>query len=677
VEQGQLMAGKGRTLTVYLAADTKRAKQDVTGFTSFLKSDFVRGIAAGASAVAVFNAALDAMASAAQDAKAQANIGNLLGNLNLGGQATAVNAWVDSMQAAYGVLDTDLRAGLERLLPVTKNVADAQGLIVTAMNAAAGSGKEFSSVVEALTKAAGGSSTALLKLFPELRNVAGASTDLAAAQDALNQTYGGSAQKAADSYAGQLERLQIAADEAAETIGGALLEALGSIAGDGGIDGAVGVIGDFADATGNLIRGVGLLIAKLEDYIPEQAAAAKETVASKNATLDWTDALANAEDPLSFVGNLIYNAGYNAQVASAGIQVLADRYNGLAGAAAAAAAAIAASNAARAQNANADRYTALAVQRYGASVSFTGGTLAEWRREQNAVNVALTGSSSGTGSSGTVGGLDKAAQAAKKATDAFQSMRNDVYSGIIDLNEAIDSYRDAWLGALDDINAKLTGGNDVGAWFEEWRRLGQDIADADKAINDAIAAGDAAAIQAAADRRRLLGGLPTLQDYVAGKTQANTAKANLIGDLFPNLIGTAEGRQILDQFVGLAPEAVQAFVTAYGQANIPALATLLQQQNSETGAVAKLFADSGYYNGVSAAKQTVIALKDQLEADEAKLRRLGEKAGKAIGAGIKAEVSKAISEAIAVAGSGGYGDPIAASLSLQKTVVTATRRLGV
>jgi hypothetical protein len=698
------MASRGRTLTVYLAADTKKAQKEVTGFTSFLKSDFVRGLGVAAAATAAWSVALDSVKGALADAQDAANLGNLLGNLGFGAATDEVNDFVDSLTIASGVADTEIRAALSRLLPVTRSVADAQALLAASMDAAQGSGKSLASVVEAMSKAVAGNSTSLLKMFPELKNVSGAATDASIAIAALNESYGGAAAAAASTFTGQIQRVGVALDELKEAFGTGLVE------------GFVGDIGESSEATENFIQTLKENQPTVESFGNSIGSIGSKALESAGLVINLNQSIAtlfgSPQDATIFgffsafsrrvralsadlTGNEAALAEVNAEMAgtpsaaSASANAMysaADAYSAAANAANIAAGSIAKMNAYAAAGTatTKDLYFGGTPTAGYAGDYTTRNVLAAraWAAAQQAAAAAARGvggsSSSAAGSTNQLSEAQrKAAAALEQAVQKFKAFRGEVYSGITELNKAIDSYKDAWLGAFDDINAKLTGGNDIGAWFEEWRRLGDDIVAADKAITDAIAAGDKAGIEAASERRRLLGGLPTLQDYIAGKTQSNINKASLIGELFPDLIGTAEGRQILDSFVGLAPEAVKAFVTAYGQQNIASLATLLTQQNSETGAVAKLFADSGYYNGVSAAKQTVIALKDQLDADEQKLRRMGEKAGKAIGAGIKAEVAKAIAEAVTVAGSGGYGDPIAAALSLQKTVVTATRRLGV
>jgi hypothetical protein len=103
-----------------------------------------------------------------------------------------------------------------------------------------------------------------------------------------------------------------------------------------------------------------------------------------------------------FLNEQMDAAGIGAGGLSKDAQVLADRWNGVANAAARAAVAQAAAaragQVARANNAATDRYTALAVEQYGKSVSFTGGTLTDYFNALNKVNTATSGVGSSTGS---------------------------------------------------------------------------------------------------------------------------------------------------------------------------------------------------------------------------------------------------------------------------------------
>jgi hypothetical protein len=97
------------------------------------------------------------------------------------------------------------------------------------MDVSQGTGKSLSAVTEALAKAAGGSTTALAKLSPELKQMAkdGATADEMMA--ALSGTFMDQASTAADTAQGQFKRLGVALSETKESIGAALLPAVEAV----------------------------------------------------------------------------------------------------------------------------------------------------------------------------------------------------------------------------------------------------------------------------------------------------------------------------------------------------------------------------------------------------------------------------------------------------------------
>jgi hypothetical protein len=112
-----------------------------------------------------------------------------------------------------------------------------------------------------------------------------ASGDMVKITEELRNKFGGQAAAAANTYAGKLLRINTAADEAQETIGYALLNAVDKVSGAfGGTDGAVGGLTAFGDATANVVTGLGNVAAALAEI----------TAATKDANVeavDWGDRL--------------------------------------------------------------------------------------------------------------------------------------------------------------------------------------------------------------------------------------------------------------------------------------------------------------------------------------------------------------------------------------------------
>jgi hypothetical protein len=116
----------------------------------------------------------------------------------------------------------------------------------------------------ALAKAYGGQTTALSRLGAGLSKATLASGDLDLITQALTDKFSGQALAAAEGYAGSMDRLAVASNNAKEIIGKDLLDAMALIAGKGGIGGATTAMEGFATEVGNAIYGVGVLISKLK-----------------------------------------------------------------------------------------------------------------------------------------------------------------------------------------------------------------------------------------------------------------------------------------------------------------------------------------------------------------------------------------------------------------------------
>jgi hypothetical protein len=185
--------------------------------------------AAGLAALGV--ALFDATKGAMEDDAAQQKLAQTL--LNTAGatddQIKQTEKWISAQGTALGITDDELRPALGRLVSQTHDVTKAQQLMSIAMDVAAGTGKPLATVTEAMAKAAVGSTTALAKLSPELKQMAkdGASADEMMA--ALAGTFQDQASTAAGTAQGQFKRLGVALSETKESIGAALLPAIEAV----------------------------------------------------------------------------------------------------------------------------------------------------------------------------------------------------------------------------------------------------------------------------------------------------------------------------------------------------------------------------------------------------------------------------------------------------------------
>jgi len=138
-------------------------------------------------------------------------------------QVSAVEDYISATTLATGVTDTDLRAAFAQLARATKSTTKAQKLLGVALDVSAGTGKPLAQVATALSRAFGGNVKALARLDPSLRNLITKTTTADKATALLAANFKGASQKAAESYAGQVSRLNVAFDELLEQVGVALL----------------------------------------------------------------------------------------------------------------------------------------------------------------------------------------------------------------------------------------------------------------------------------------------------------------------------------------------------------------------------------------------------------------------------------------------------------------------
>lgn len=233
------MAGS-RTLKLSILGDVdnltkslKTASQDTDDFGDKIgKAGKAIGAAFAAAAAAAGAYALkigvEGVKAAIEDEKAQTQLALALENAT-GATAGAIKAteeFVLQTSLATGVADDELRPALGRLARSTGNVEDAQKLLNTALDISTATGKPLEAVANALGKAYDGNSAALGKLGLGLSAAELKTMSFTQVQGKLSDLFGGAAAANAETYSGRIARMQVAFNEAKETIGFALLPVL-------------------------------------------------------------------------------------------------------------------------------------------------------------------------------------------------------------------------------------------------------------------------------------------------------------------------------------------------------------------------------------------------------------------------------------------------------------------
>jgi hypothetical protein len=199
----------------------------------------------------------------AEDDKAAKALGTTLKNLGLayGSNVGTVNGFISRLEMQTGVLDDELRPAMDRLLRATGDVTKSQELLGLALDIAAGTGKSLSQVSQSLQKAYLGQTQALGRLGVGLTKAELTSSSFEEIQARLSTLFAGQATSAANSYAGSLDKLAVAGNNAKEIIGEGLVDALKAASGSSTVDPTVNGINRIANAIANLIRETGDFIA--------------------------------------------------------------------------------------------------------------------------------------------------------------------------------------------------------------------------------------------------------------------------------------------------------------------------------------------------------------------------------------------------------------------------------
>lgn len=210
--------------------DAKKLEKSFETFSKRAKLAFA-GAAVGAGYFAT-RLAKEGVRAAAEEDKALASLGRTLENVGQAFAIPQVNKFIEAQQAALGVSEDQLRPAFQRLVTVLGDAGLAQEQLSLALDVSAGTGKSLDQVVMALSRAYSGNTTGLSRLGAGLDKTLLKSGDLVAITGELNKKFGGQAAVAAASFGGSLDKIKIAADEAKESIGQAIINAIIGQGGD-------------------------------------------------------------------------------------------------------------------------------------------------------------------------------------------------------------------------------------------------------------------------------------------------------------------------------------------------------------------------------------------------------------------------------------------------------------
>lgn len=222
-------------ISKFVDAGVKQAQKDLSSLSAItaatgnaFRAAFVPAtVALGGLTAGVIGATQAAIAdAAAQDALArqlQVSTGATEA------QVAAVEEYISAQSRLTATADDELRPALAQLVRATGNVERAQKLLGLAQDIAVSSGRDLETVTLALSKAATGQVSALTRLGVPLDNAAVKSKNLDVITAQLARTFGGAAQRQAQTAEGRIRGFAIAIDEAKESIGAGLLPIISAL----------------------------------------------------------------------------------------------------------------------------------------------------------------------------------------------------------------------------------------------------------------------------------------------------------------------------------------------------------------------------------------------------------------------------------------------------------------
>ena len=185
--------------------------------------------AAGAAAAAYAGKLLiDGVKAAVEDEKAQDKLAGTLKRVAGASDdvVKSVESYITKTSLASGIADDKLRPAFDRLIRSTGDVAKAQDTMNLALDISAATGKSLESVSVALGKAFDGNAASLGKITGGFTTAELKGKNLSDLMPILLERFGGASLEQAETFAGKMDRLGVAFDEAKETAGSFILDAI-------------------------------------------------------------------------------------------------------------------------------------------------------------------------------------------------------------------------------------------------------------------------------------------------------------------------------------------------------------------------------------------------------------------------------------------------------------------
>jgi hypothetical protein len=243
-------------------ADLKGFKEAETAATKLNKSIKTLatslGVAYGTRAVVNFGKA--AVKAFADDQAAAIRLAKAVDNLGMAYANPQITKFIADLEKQSGILDTTLRPAFQALLTTTKDLGTAYTLLNNAVDISRGSGIDLATVTQDLANGYVGITRGLKKYNTGLTQAELKSKSFSEVLTILNKQFSGASAAYLDTYAGKLDVLTVASDNAKESIGKGLVDAFARAGGGQSVQDAVKTIESITKAINALVTTVSLAV---------------------------------------------------------------------------------------------------------------------------------------------------------------------------------------------------------------------------------------------------------------------------------------------------------------------------------------------------------------------------------------------------------------------------------
>ena len=212
-------------LTEYDGKALGKAEKGLTKFTKTAKK-LAGTLGVALSAAAIVNYAKASVKAAGEAEKANIRLLGVVKNIGLAFAATDISRFLDDISAVSGIDGAKLAGAFQPLLTTTRSLTKSQELFRLALDVSAGSTEDIATVTNDLALAYVGNTKSLKKYNLGLTQAELKSKSFEEIAVLLNKQFTGANSRYLETYAGKMQVLGEAANQAQEILGAGIIDAL-------------------------------------------------------------------------------------------------------------------------------------------------------------------------------------------------------------------------------------------------------------------------------------------------------------------------------------------------------------------------------------------------------------------------------------------------------------------